>query len=59
MKNSKKKFEMFPIKFFINETLLEQRRDGSFIFRPELGKDDLEKTATFLKIYHMAKCEDG
>ena len=50
---------MFPINFVINETLLEQRRDGSFIFRPELGKDDLEKTATFLKIYHMAKCEDG
>lgn len=50
---------MYPINFFINETLLEQRRDGSFIFRPELGKDDFEKTANFLKIYHMAKCEDG
>ena len=43
----------------MNETLLEQRRDGSFIFRPELGKDDFEKTATFLKIFHMAKCADG
>ena len=50
---------MFPIKFFDFDTLLEEQRDGSFILRPELGKDDFEKTATFLKIYHMANCEDG